>query len=137
MPLKSAIIRDSNIFNLETPRKKILVFITQGGHLSGKIMKGIDFRLPKVIEELKEELSKDNSIGRIFEIRDIIFVIYKKHYNTKITSDQFNKLLQKSSSILNNYKLKITNEDWPSFKDIIIQNIPDIEYRESSEWPYK
>lgn len=136
MPLKSAIIRDSNIFNLETPRKKILVFITQGGHLSGKIMKGIDFRLPAVITKMKEELANDNSIGRVFEIRDIIFVVYKKHYNTKLTTAQFDKFLEKIAQQLNQNNLKITNEDWPNYKDVIIKYIPTIEYRESSEWPY-
>lgn len=135
--LKSELIRDNNVFNLETPRKRILAFITQGGHLSGKIMKGIEYRIPKAIIKLKEELQKDNSIGRIIEINDIIFVIYRKHYNSKVTVDKFDKFISDLEPELNKYKLKITNEDLPQFKEILEKYIPTIEYRASSEWPYK
>lgn len=128
-------INDSNLFNLEESKKKILVFTTQAGHLSGVIMKAIDFRLPTRIEVLKDELKINNEIGRVIETDYVVFIVLRKHYNSKVTEKQFQEILLKALPKLEGIQLKTTNEDWKQFEHIVKSAIPSIEYRESSAWP--
>lgn len=130
-------IMDSNLFNVENPSKFKLIFITQKGHLTGKIMKGMDFRQPKIIEELKVKLEEKNEIGDVIIIKNNVFVIYRKHYNSRVDGQQFEKILKKALPSLSGMQFKTTNEDLPQFQKIILKYLPDIEYRESSEWPHK
>jgi hypothetical protein len=131
MKLKQLFTREN--FN-DRPLKKILAFTTQGGHVSGKLMKQIEFRSPEVIDKLKDKISQGNSIGDVIVIDTFIFVVYKKHYNTKMNRDKFEAVLKIAAPNINKYRTKITNEDWPDYQDLILQYIPSIEYRETSEW---
>lgn len=137
MALKCERIRDENLFNLEEPRKHILVFITQKGHISGSIMRGIAYRRPGVLDCLQEELKVNNKIGRVIIIGHFIFVIYRKRYNSKVSIRGFDSLLENIADELNQYELKRTLEDMTQFKDTVDKHLPTIEYRYSSEWPYE
>lgn len=130
-------IMESNLFNVESPSKFKLVFITQKGHITGNIMKGMDFRLPRTVEKLKEKLEEKNEIGDVIIINNSVFVIYRKHYNSRVSEQEFEKVLKKALPSLSGMQLKTTNEDLPQFQKIILKYLPDIEYRESSEWPHK
>ena len=136
MSTKKELAKISNVFNLEPENKKVLAFITQGGHISGQIMKGIEFRLPARIEQMREILNKNNKIGDVIELDYVVFVVVRKHYNTKLTEKTFEEALVKALPNLSHLLLKTTNEDWPQFEHIIKKHIPNIEYRESSDWPY-
>lgn len=131
MQLKQLFTREN--FN-DRPLKKIVAFITQGAHVSGKIMKQIEFRDPDVIIELKNKIANNSNIGDVIAIGAYVFVVYKKHYNTKMNTEKFEAALKIAAPIINKYKTKITNEDWPDYKELILQYIPSIEYRETSEW---
>lgn len=127
-------IKKDNLFNIHSPRRYTLAFITQGGHISGKVMKGIKFRLPNIIEELKLKIKENNNIGEVIKIGSVIFVVYRKHYNSRVSLEQFENILSEVSEELNKYKLKTTNEDLPQFRELIEKHLPNIEYRYSSEW---
>jgi len=77
------------------PEKTILFFCTQGGHLSGDLLKNLEDRAPQVAAEMQAEIAKDNTIGRYFTLRDgrFGFLITRKHYNTKPNRDEFIKML--------------------------------------------
>lgn len=137
MALKSERIRDDNLFNFESPRRRILVFITQAGHISGHIMRGIAYRRPTAIEELQKELEKDNTIGRVIYIDHFIFVIYRKHYNSKVSLKEFERIISPIANEINEFPLKRTLEDMTQYKDLVDKYFPSIEYRYSSEWPYE
>ena len=128
-------IRKDNLFNMEEPRRKILAFITQGGHISGKVMKGIEYRLPARIKQMKAILPQNNKIGDVIETDYVVFVVLRKHYNTKVSEKNFEEVIEKALPKISNQLLKTTNEDWPQFEHIIRKHIPNIEYRFSSEWP--
>lgn len=125
-----------NLFEIEYPRKKILAFVTQGGHVSGEIMKNIEFRMPKVIEQFKKRASDGLEIGDVLILQDCVFVVYKKHYNSKILKEKFEIILNKVAPELNEFSLKTTDEHLPEFKDLILNYLPDIEFRKTSKWDY-
>lgn len=127
----------SNLCYLGEGNPKTLVFVTQKGHISGKIMKSIQHRLPKEIEQLKKELETGSNIGRIIETNNVFFVVYRKSYRTKVSREQFEELLKTVSVQLKPHKLKTTNEDIPQFYDLVCKYFPDIDFRTSSEWPFK
>lgn len=121
-----------NLFEIETPRKKVLAFITQGVHLSGDIMKAINFRNPRVIEKLKK--NKENyKTGDVIEIDNYIFVVYKKHFNSRIDEKDFENLL-KNISFISPDELKTTNEHLSEFEDLIKYRLDGIEFRETVRW---
>lgn len=128
-------IRKDNLFNMEKPIRKILAFTTQGGHISGKVMKGVEYRLPARIEQMKAILPQNNKIGDVIETDYVIFIVLRKHYNTKVSEKSFEEVIEKALPKISNQLLKTTNEDWPQFEHIIRKHIPNIEYRFSSEWP--
>lgn len=123
-----------NLFTYKDRDQKFLVFATLGGHLSGTIMKNIDYRMPQEIQRFKNWLAEDRSIGDVFVSQFVVFFVYRKHYNSKINSDQFKELLEQKSEFLKPYKLATTDEDLPQYKEMIKQYIPHIEYRETSKW---
>ena len=101
-------------------------------------MKGMDFRLPRIVEELKVKLEEKNEIGDVIIIKNNVFVIYRKHYNSRVDEgNNLKKILKKALPSLSGMQFKTTNEDLPQFQEIILKYLPDIEYRESSEWPHK
>ena len=128
-------IRKNNLFNIEQPHRKILAFVTQGGHLSGQVMKNIDYRLPARIEKMKTILVEQNEIGSVIETDYVVFIVLRKHYNTKMSEKTFEDVLVKALPNISDILLKTTNEDWPQFEHLIRKYIPTIEYRLSSEWP--
>lgn len=123
----------SNLFTFDKERK-ILAFITEKGHISGNIMKGIDFRMPRAISELNNWMQDSRGFSDILITDHVVFVVYRKHYNSKVNDKDFIKLLDKVAPQLQDYKLRITNEDLPQFKNLITQYFPDIAYYERSNW---
>lgn len=85
----------TNVFRWE-PQKTTLFFLTQGGHLSGDLLKSLEYRAPQIVKEMQEELAKDNTIGRYFELRGGIygFLVVRKHYNSKPDAGQFASMLR-------------------------------------------
>ena len=98
-------------------------------------MKGIDYRLPARIEQMKTILPQNNKIGDVIETDYVIFIVLRKHYNTKMSEKTFEDVLVKALPNISDILLKTTNEDWPQFEHLIRKYIPTIEYRLSSEWP--
>jgi hypothetical protein len=122
-----------NVFKHE-PDKRILAFTTQKGHLSGDLMKNIDFRLPREIEDLKKWLEVERQIGDVFISRYVVLVVLRKHYNSKLTKESFNMTLQKALPILEQFKLKTTFESYAEFQNEILNNLPALEICETSAW---
>ena len=122
-----------NVFEYE-PKKHILVFTTQSGHVTGELMKQIKFRSPEVISKLHEKISESAEIGDVFVIKGYVFVITRKHYNSRIKNEDFEVLMNKVAPQLSKYTLKTTNEDYPKLREIIENYLPDIEYCDTSAW---
>lgn len=123
----------NNIFVYDNS-SKVLAFITEKGHVSGNIMKGIEFRSPKVIDSLRNWIEDKRGFGDIFVSDYVVFVVYRKHYNSKVTDKDFETLLQKVTPQLQSHNLRITNEDLPQFKNLITQYLPNVTYYERSNW---
>ena len=73
----------SNVFVYDK-ESKILAFITEKGHISGNIMKGIEFRMPRVITQLQNWIQDSRGFGDILVLDNVVFVVYRKHYNSKV-----------------------------------------------------
>ena len=122
-----------NVFEYEK-NKHILAFTTQGGHVTGDLMKAIKFRSPDTIIKLQQEINKGVEIGDVFVIGHYVFIILKKHYNSKIKNEEFEIMMNKVAPRLSKYNLKTTNEDYPNLKETIKNYLPDIEYCDTSAW---
>jgi hypothetical protein len=123
-----------NLFTYKDLDQKFLVFATLGGHLSGTLMKNIDYRLPKEIQKFKDWLDEGRSIGDVFISKYVVFFVFRKHYNSKVKEDQFEALLKQNTDQLKSLKIATTNEDLPQYKELIQKHIPNIEYRDTSKW---
>ena len=122
----------ANVFKWE-PHKRILFFITQGGHLSGDLMKSLAERNPQVLLELHQELAKDNSIGRYFTLENdrYGFLIVRKHYNTKPNAAEFMKMLGSLPKVMH----KTTLETHPVYAKVLQElQLADVEIYETSLW---
>ena len=126
----------TNVFTLETPKKQTLAFTTQGGHISGELMKNINFRRPEIIQEFKKLVLTNNNIGSVIEVKGYFFIVIRKHYNSKVDETTFRKAISLAlSQISGGENFKTTNEDWPQFQSVIKELIPNIEFRDRSGWP--
>ena len=123
----------TNIFQYE-PNVKLLAFTTEKAHLSGTLMKNIDFRLPNEILALKERAETGLKIGDIFVSRHTVFVVLRKHYNTKIKLEEVDKMLSNISAQLSQYNLKTTNEDYPQLQELLQKHIPQLQFAKTSAW---
>lgn len=114
------------------PDKTILFFVTQSGHLSGDLLKNLEDRAPRVVEEMRAEIEKDNTIGRYFTLRDgrFGFLITRKHYNTKPNEAEFIKMLgNKVPARIH----KTTLETHPVYAKVLKEfALPDIQIYEYS-----
>lgn len=119
-----------NVFTWET-NKKILAFIDIDGHLSGSLMKNIDFRQPRIISELKEHIAKNgNSIGNIINISNYTFVTVRKHYASKVDLKKFEEMIALLDS---NQTYKTTGENYTECLPFLAK-YSNIEIYESSSW---
>jgi len=123
----------SNVFKYEQD-SRVLAFTTAKGHVSGTLMKNIDYRLPSDIISMKEWSTNGVAVGDIFVTKYIVFVVLRKHFNTKISLEAVDKMLSQLAPQLNNYKLKTTNEDFPQLQDLLQKHIPQLEFHETSAW---
>jgi hypothetical protein len=73
--------------------KKTLIFIDQKPFMSGELIKNITSFHFKMEEWLKQKVSQDNSIGRVIELGDVVFLIVRKHFNSKINRENFRKII--------------------------------------------
>ena len=124
----------TNVFDIGLKRKHILAFITQGGHVSGELMKQIKFRSPTTITKLQEHITNGVEIGDVFVIGYYVFVVIKKHYNSRIKKEQFEIIMNDVAPRISHFSLKTTNDDYEDFKEIIENYLPDIEYCDTGEW---
>jgi hypothetical protein len=123
----------NNVFQYEED-VKVLAFTTQKAHVTGTLMKNIDFRLPNEILKLKEWANSGVETGDIFVSKYTVFVVLRKHFNTKIKTEEVDKMLTQIESELNQYKLKTTNEDYPQIQDLLSKHLPHLEFCETSAW---
>ncbi len=123
----------TNVFQYE-PNVKLLAFTTEKAHLSGTLMKNIDFRLPNEILALKKRAETSLKIGDIFVSRHTVFVVLRKHYNTKIKTEEVDKMLSNISAELNQYRLKTTNEDYPQLQEMLSKHLPQLYFADTSAW---
>lgn len=126
-----------NLFTWE-PERYTIAFTTQSGHLSGKLMKDINFRRPDIIKTLKTRIQKNKpNIGDIVVVRNYIFVILRKHYNTRINKTQFRDIIKGivPNILKETTMFKTTSQDFPLFEEDLVELIPNIEIRRESGWP--
>jgi hypothetical protein len=90
--------------------------------------------MPRAISELNNWMQDSRGFSDILITDHVVFFVYRKHYNSKVSDKDFTKLLDKVAPQLQDYKLRITNEDLPQFKSLITQYFPDIVYYERSNW---
>jgi hypothetical protein len=126
----------SNVFKYEQG-SKVLAFTTAKGHVSGTLMKNIDYRLPSDILSMKEWSANGVTVGDIFVTKYIVFVVLRKHFNTNISLEAVDKMLANLAPELQSYKLKTTNEDFPQLQDLLQKHIPSLEFCETSAWGMK
>jgi len=100
----------SYVFDL-THKGRVLAFTTQGGHITGDLMKNINGVQPRVIERLQEEVKLDNTLGRIIDIDNFTFVIARKHYNSRPSIKEMEALL---ATLPEGVHYKTTKETFPS-----------------------
>ena len=123
-----------NVFQYQK-ETKILAFTTQAGHVSGTLMKNIDFRSPAHILKLKEWcLESPRQNGDVFETSLYVFVVLRKHYNNRLSDKMFNTVLSKNLDKLQSHNLKTTFEDFSDYKNIVIENLPNLKIYEKSGW---
>jgi hypothetical protein len=122
-----------NIFIYEQ-NKKTLAFIDIKGHLSGKLMKNIEYVQPRVIKELKQViLESGNEIGKIIVVDNYVFLTVRNHYNSKVDLTKFKDTI---TQLEPNQIYKTTGENYTECLDIIKDvNLPyTLEVYETSEW---
>lgn len=115
------------------PEKISVFFISQTGHGKPLIneLKNIQ---PEAEEIIKNEIAKDNSLFRVFtgKRKDQVFVIYKKHFNTRDRAD----------AILNAAKLVMEKHPNKTFKTTAenpmilstLKDLPNFEFYKYSNW---
>jgi hypothetical protein len=114
--------------------KFYLAFTTQGGHITGDLMKNIENISPRAIEEMKAEIAKDNTIGRVIWCGQFVFIITRKHYNSKPNAAEFVSML---GSLPADKIFKTTKEIHPVYANVFsISNFYNIEVYDSSDWDY-
>ena len=123
----------TNVFQYE-PKVKILAFTTEKAHVSGTLMKNIDFRLPNEILAVKNWAESGVKTGDVYVGRHAVFVVLRKHFNTKIKLEGVDKMLFKIADQLQDYKLKTTNEDYPQIQDLLSKHLPHLQFCETSAW---
>ena len=123
-----------NVFQYQK-ETKILAFTTQAGHVSGTLMKNIDFRSPAHILKLKEWCSESpRQNGDIFETSLYVFVVLRKHYNNKLSEKMFDTALSKNLNKLKSKNLKTTFEDFSDYKEQVFKHLPNLKIYEKSGW---
>lgn len=125
-----------NIFLWE-PHIQTIAFTTESGHITGTLMKNINFRQPEIIKELRRKVNETKPrTGDVITIKHYSFIILRKHYNTKLTEDTFSNAIKKALPCLEAFsRFKTTDEDFPQFVDILQKQIPRLEVRTKSGWP--
>lgn len=116
------------------PEKITLFFISQTGH--GKpLVNDYEYISPEGKEQLVQEIKKDNSMFRVFEGRwpYFVFVIYKKHYNTRDNVAAIQEAYQKVREKYPDQVIKTTSQN----KTILaaLQDEPNVEFYTRSRGP--
>lgn len=122
-----------NIFKHE-PDKLIMAITTEGLHLSGDLMKAIDFRQPRVIEKLKAMQS--SKVGTTILIDGYLFIVGRKHYNSKFDLKKIDEIITEVKEKYSNTILKITMEDFPEVMQKFAEQLENIEICDTSKWEY-
>lgn len=74
------------IFNITG--QDFFVLIDQKATLSGDYLKHINYLRPSVIERVKAELAKDNTLGRVMEFESFIFIVARNSYRNVWTPER-------------------------------------------------
>jgi hypothetical protein len=122
---KQPIISNEYLWKRE-PEKKILLFITQGAHVSGVAMKILEDKEPLIIEQLKRMVDGlKPSIGEVLSVQErYVFIVSRKHYSSKHDLDLVKKALLK---LKGNYK--IASEDFPTIVDLVSKEFLQVEIK--------
>jgi hypothetical protein len=122
---KQPIISNEYLWKTE-PEKKILLFITQGAHVSGVAMKILEDKEPLIIEQLKRMVDGlKPSIGEVLSVQErYVFIVSRKHYSSKHDLDLVKKAL---STLKGNYK--IASEDFPAIVDLVSKEFLQVEIK--------
>ena len=118
---------NSYLFKYE-PEKTILAFTTLGGHISGTLMKNLNFVAPAKIKRMRERVEE---IGQCILVDNVMFVVLRKHYNTKVSHDQFKMAL---NNLPKDRLYKTTKEDFITQWNSVPVADYGIEIYESSQW---
>lgn len=122
-----------NVFQYEKD-VRILAFTTEKGHVSGELMKNIKFRLPREIEKLHTWIEEGQEIGQILITNHVVFVVLKRHYNSRLKREEFEAILKKIAPRLEPLKLKTTTESLEEYKDLVLDYVPHLKYYSTSKW---
>lgn len=95
------------------PEKITLFFISQTGH--GKpLINDYEYVSPEGKERLREEIKNDNTMYRVFNDKyrtHYVFVIYKKHYNTRDNAAAIQEAYAKFREVYPDQVVKTTNQN--------------------------
>ena len=113
--------------------KTYVILIDKTGAISGEYLKAVNFRAPKVIEEMKERV-KNCEIGDYFIVRDLyLFVVGRKHYRSKWDLKIVESAIQKISNL--DLSFKSVSVDYPKEITDFFSLLNDFEWKERYQWP--
>jgi hypothetical protein len=103
-----------------------VALIDKNAAISGEVMKGYNYRLPDILEELHEELNKNKpQIGSCYLIGGkYLFIVARENYhykwNTDVLSQIWKVILPQISKKVES--IIIDTEDYPSFGAVVEEN---------------
>lgn len=116
------------------PEKITLFFISQTGH--GKpLVNDFEYIAPDYAAEMKAEVARDNTMFRVFSSRfpNYVFVIYKKHYNTRDNAAAIKEAYQKVRELYPDQVIKTTSQNQTILA--ALQEEPNLEFYTKSRGP--
>lgn len=110
--------------------RHMLVLASQDGY-GGNIMKQIKAMCPLESKMIKEELEKDNSIGRVFVVKSFVIAIIRRTFRTRVETDALPQIVSKLKDL--GLKYKTTIEDVRAIREFSQYEL-DVVYYEDSEF---
>lgn len=108
------------------PEKKILIFIDQKPYLSGPLIKNYFSFYPFAKSSLQQSMiEKGNDIGSVHTYKNLVFLIVRKHFNSKINVEQFKSIL---FNLPANEIYKTTKESFTDYAKVIENLKNDLPY---------
>lgn len=121
---------ENNVFKWDL--KTHIFLIDKTGAISGEYLKAMNFRGPKVIEEMKEKV-KEYEVGDYFIIRDLyLFIVGRKHYRSKWDKKAVESALQNVFNL--DLQFKSVKVDYPEEITNFFTS-EKFEWKERYQWP--